>query len=464
MIHRLLVFGAGDLTRRYLLPAVASLVAEGTLDDGFRIDVVARSPQSTEEFHVQVATTFDQLGVDLPDGLLDRVRRVRGDVASVDDVRELVSDGEPVVAYLALPPSSFVEAIEAFAEAGLPEGSRVVVEKPFGTSLASARELNELLHRTVPEDAVFRIDHFLGMRTAHNIAALRFANRIFEPAWCADHIERVDIVWDETKALDGRATYYDGAGAARDMIQNHLLQLLSLVAMEPPRSLASDDLADAKAAVLQATRPADEQARACAIRGRYTAGEVHGKHVCSYVDEDGVDPERSTETFAQITFLIDTPRWRGVPFVLRSGKALAEERHDVVVHFRAVEDVTFDADEDLAPNLLRFTVRPDGVALALEMASKDEIFSFERMDVSHLLGEGSLTPYALLLRDIVRGGSVLSVRDDETEAAWAAIEPVLASWDDERVPLVDYPAGSDGPALADRCMAGQEVPDVVDAT
>ena len=293
----------------------------------------------------------------------------------------------------------------------------------------------------MPEDAVFRIDHFLGMRTAHNIAALRFANRVFEPAWCAEHIERVDIVWDETKALDGRATYYDGAGAARDMIQNHLLQLLSLVAMEPPRSLGSVDLGEAKVAVLRATRPADERARACSVRGRYTAGRVKGAAVPSYVDEGGVEPGRGTETFAQITFLVDTPRWQGVPFVLRSGKALAEERHDVVVHFRAVEGVRFDTDEDLAPNVLRFTVRPDGVAIGLEMASRDEIFSFEHMDVSHLLGEGELTPYALLLRDIVTGGSVLSVSDVEAEAAWGAIEPVLGRVGRRRRPAGRLPGG-----------------------
>ena len=459
MIDRLLVFGAGDLTRRYLLPAVASLTEEGTVGDQLRIAVVARSEQTTEAFRDQVVEAFGSLDRAVPDGFLDRIERIQGDVSSPEDVRELVADGTPVVAYLALPPPSFAPAIEAFARAGLPDGSRIVVEKPFGTSRESAHELNELLHRTVPEDAVFRIDHFLGMRTAHNVAALRFANRLFEPAWCAEHIERIDIVWDETKALDGRAKYYDGAGAARDMIQNHLLQLLSLVAMEPPASLSSEDLGDAKVAVLEATRPADARARSCSIRGRYTAGEVKGKAVPSYVDEDGVDPGLGTETFAQITFLVDTPRWRGVPFVLRSGKALAEERHDVVVTFRAVEGVRFDVTEDLAPNILRFTVRPDGMALALELASKDEIFSFEQMDVSHLLGEGELTPYALLLRDILDGGSVLSVRDDEVEAAWAAIEPVLSSWDDEHVPLVDYEAGSDGPALAERCFAAQNLPE-----
>jgi glucose-6-phosphate 1-dehydrogenase len=238
------------------------------------------------------------------------------------------------------------------------------------------------------------------------------------------------------------------------------MQLLSLIAMEPPASLSSEDLGDAKVAVLRATRPADERARSCSIRGRYTAGEVKGKDVASYVDEAGVDPDKGTETFAQITFLVDTPRWQGVPFVLRSGKALAEERHDVVVHFRPVDGVRFDVDEDLAPNVLRFTVRPDGVALGLEMASKDEIFSFEHMDVSHLLGEPELTPYALLLRDILSGGSVLSVRDDEAEAAWGAIEPVLAAWDADEVPLVDYPAGSDGPALAEACFEAQRVPEV----
>jgi glucose-6-phosphate 1-dehydrogenase len=233
----------------------------------------------------------------------------------------------PVVAYLALPPAAFAPAIQGLAAVGLPEGSRVVVEKPFGRSQAEAQALNQLLGRCFGEEATFRADHFLGLQTVQNLLGLRFANRVFEPVWNANHVERVEIVWDETVALEGRAGYYDHAGALRDVVQNHLLQLVCLTAMEPPARLDPDRLHDRKVELLRALKPPTPgQLAARTVRARYSAGRVDGVDVPAYVDESGVDPGRGTETFTEVTLEVDNQRWRGVPFRLRTGKALARRR------------------------------------------------------------------------------------------------------------------------------------------
>jgi glucose-6-phosphate 1-dehydrogenase len=271
----------------------------------------------------------------------------------------VVKGGEPVAAYLALPPSVFPGAVTALHRAGAAADSIVVLEKPFGEDLGEAIALNRLLSGLYPEQAIFRVDHFLAMTTVQNILGTRLANRIIEPIWNSAHISRVDIVWDETLALEGRAGYYDGVGALKDMLQNHLLQLLCLVAMEPPISLGDRDLRDRKVDVLRSIRPlgpAEAMRQTC--RARYTGGNIGKRAVPAYTEEDGVDADRGTETFAEMHLALDSWRWAGTIFRLRTGKALGRDRKEVAVHFRPVPHLPFEHRGRVHPNVLRFELEP----------------------------------------------------------------------------------------------------------
>jgi glucose-6-phosphate 1-dehydrogenase len=449
MIGRLVVVGLGDVTMRYLIPALAELAQAGELPDDFSFVGVARHDESTEWLRGQAAEALRD-GSDTDERcqqvVVDSMTYRRADATDAESLAAVVDDTGPSVVYLALPPEVFAESIEALIDAGLPEGSRLVVEKPFGTDAASAERLNELIHRRFDEADVFRVDHFLGTQTAHNIIAARFANRILEPVWSHADIAKVEVVWDETLALEGRAGYYDGTGAAKDMLQNHLLQLMCLVAMEPPDSLDHACVADRKVDVLRATRPWAQDPESCSVRARYTAGEVDGEEVPAYVDEEGVDPDAATETFAEITLAIDTPRWRDVPFTLRSGKALAADRHEIAIHLRPCEHLTFSPDSSDEANVLRLRVDPDELAICLRLSvsgGPDEVTSRELV---HGFPEAPLGPYALLVREALIGAADFSVRDDEAVESWRVIEPFLAAWADDRVPMLEYPAGSPGPA------------------
>jgi glucose-6-phosphate 1-dehydrogenase len=352
----------------------------------------------------------------------------------------------PLVAYLALPPAVFSPTIEALAAVGLPAGSRVVIEKPFGDNLAAARALNQLVHQEFPESAVFRIDHFLGKQTVQNLLGLRFANRVFEPIWNSYHIDQVEIIWDETLALEGRATYYDATGALKDMLQNHLLQLLCLVGMEPPRSLDERDFRDRKADLLRAVRRlTPEEVAAWTVRGRYSAGRIGQRAIPAYVEEDGVEPQRGTETFAQVMLLIDNWRWAGVPFTLRSGKALKNDRREIAIHFKSVPHLAFEHDASPRPNVLRLQLNPDRVSLGVNINGPGDPFTVERVELDVTLAPQTPPAYGRLLLDVLRGDPALFVRDDEAEEMWRIIEPILAGWAERRVPLLEYPAGSDGP-------------------
>jgi glucose-6-phosphate 1-dehydrogenase len=448
MIGRLVIIGLGDVTMRYLVPALAELADAGELPDDFSVVGVGRRDETTRWLREQAAEALGQRS-DADDRsrqrLLDAMTYRRADATDAESLAAVFDDAGPAVVYLALPPAVFSEAIGALADAGLPPGSRLVVEKPFGTGAVSAEQLNELIHQRFDEDDVFRVDHFLGKQTAHNIIAARFANRILEPVWSADHIAGVDVVWDETLALEGRAGYYDDTGAARDMLQNHLLQLMCLVAMEPPVSLVHSDIADRKVEVLRSTRPWADDLASCSVRARYTAGEADGHEVPAYVDEEGVDPDNSTETFAQIVLAIDTPRWRDVPFTLRSGKALQADCHEIAIRFRPCEHVAFSSDSSAEPNVLRLRVDPDQLAICLRLSVEggpDEVTSRELV---HGFPEAPLGPYALLMREALIGDAGYSVRDDEAVELWHVIEPFLEAWADDRIPLLEYPAGSSGP-------------------
>jgi len=345
----------------------------------------------------------------------------------------------------------FPAAVTAIGKADLPAGSRIALEKPFGEDLASAVALNRLLAKVVAdagEQAVFRVDHFLGLATVQNLLGLRLANRVFDAAWNSLHIERVEIVWDETLTLEGRG-YYDASGALRDLIQNHLLHVFCLVALESPPTLNERELRDRKLDILRSVRPptAAEMSRRTR-RGRYGAGRIGERSIPAYVDEEGVDPQRRTETFAEIVLEIASERWRGTPFVLRTAKAMARDRREVVVRFRPVRHLPFSAAAgDAAPNELRIGLAEPGyLTLRLTGNSAGPPLDLVPLELGAQLPPTALPEYGRVLRDILGGGSMLSVRGDEAEQAWRIVTPVLEAWAQDRVPLQEYAAGSDGPS------------------
>jgi glucose-6-phosphate 1-dehydrogenase len=347
--------------------------------------------------------------------------------------------------YFALPPAVTVTAGRALARVGVPERTRLVIEKPFGTDAASAASLNELLHGLVPEDHVHRVDHFLGMATVLNILGVRFANRVIEPLLSAEHVEAVEIVFDETLGLEGRAGFYDGTGALRDMIQSHLLQVLALVAMNPPTSLEPLELRDAKAQVLRATRVWADDPIGFSRRARYTAGSVGGRAFPSYVDESGVDANRETETLAEVIFAVDTWRWAGVPFRLRSGKAIGSPRQEVDVVFKQAAKIPGGLTGAPRVNRLRLGLGPRRMALDLNINGPGDPFTISPVTLGAEFEPGALLEYGEVLRGVLEDEKPLSVRDDMSVESWRIVEPVLASWNEGIVPLEDYAAGTTGP-------------------
>ncbi|MGV9344089.1 glucose-6-phosphate dehydrogenase [Streptomyces spiralis] len=450
MIDRLAVFGAtGDLTARYLLPALAALRAAGHLHDGFRFTGASREDWDADRYRTWVIEQLDRHGGFCP---ADARRAVaasahyrRADVTDPSDVAAVVAGDDPVAVYLALPPGLFPHVVTALHDAGLPLGSRIVLEKPFGEDLASARELNLLLTGLVPEQAVFRVDHFLAMTTVQNVLGSRLANRVLEPLWNSTHIAEVEIVWDETLALEGRAGYYDGVGALKDMVQNHLLQLLCLVAMEPPITLGERDLRDRKVDVLRSVRLlTDYDIAHRTRRARYLSGRIGDHTVPAYVDEEGVNPRRHTETFAEVELELDSWRWSGTTFRLRSGKALGQDRKEVAVRFRSVPHLPFGHEGAALPNVLRFGLEPEGMTLDMTgIGSRAQALT--PLSLTARMEPPALPAYGRLLLDVMRGDPALSIRGDEAEQAWRVLTPVLDAWERDLVPLQEYPAGSDGP-------------------
>jgi glucose-6-phosphate 1-dehydrogenase len=449
MIERLAILGAtGDLTMRYLLPALGVLLAQRLLPHSLSILAVGRDDLDTEQYRTLASDGLVRGGT-LAGAARDEILgRLRYRVADVTDREALAAALAPVTTptliYLALPPAVMAATVDALAGAGVGAASAIVVEKPVGADLASARDLNARLRRALPDARVFRIDHVLGMQMVQALLGLRFANRLVEAVWNREHVARCEIIWDETLALEGRAGYYDSIGALRDMVQNHLLQVLCLVAMEPPAAVAVGPLHDRKLEVLQAIAPyrSTEVAR-WTRRGRYTAGRIGDRAIPSYVDEPDVDPTRQTETFAEVTLFIATPRWEGVPFLLRSGKALAEDRIEVRLVFRPNESRLFGVTE---PNVLCLTMEPDAFALHLALSGGRELTALRPHRLDGSLPAPALPPYARLLLDVFAGDQTLFVSADEVEAAWRIIDPIVAGWRAGAVPLLDYPAGSVGPA------------------
>lgn len=456
MIRRLVLFGAsGDLAARKLLPALAQLIAAQRLPERFSLLGIARQDWDDARFRRHAGEALERHAADVPAEarrtLCERLAYRSVDLTDAAALRDaLAGEQDAVVLYLALPPALLEPVVGVLGDVDLHADTRIVCEKPFGTGLESARRLNRLLARRFGEDRIHRVDHFLLKQTLLNILGLRFGNRILEAGWSRENIERVEIVFDETLALEGRAGYYDHAGALRDMFQSHLLQLLCLVAMEPPLALDERDLRDRKVEVLRAVaRMTPEQVAARSVRARYGAGTLDGRELTAYAESEGVDPARGTETFAQVTFHVDNWRWAGVPFLLRSGKALARDRHAVSIHFRDVPHLAF-RDSVPCANVLRLTLGPDRIDLALNVNAPDEPFRLACASIGTELAAQPLPAYARVLLHVLEGDVSLSIRGDEAEEAWRIVAPVLEAWSAGRVPLGEYPPGADIPLDADR--------------
>lgn len=455
MISRLLLFGAtGDLAGRFLLPALARLSADGRMPDGLQVVGSARQDWDDGIFRSHAATRLQQHAGDVPTEVRDAlVRRLRYQAVDPREPSTVVAavrafdgggdatDRPAVAVYLALPPALFPAVLGALSGADLPAGSRVAVEKPFGSDLPSAVALNELLARVTGgvEEAAFRVDHFLGMPNVQTLLDRHAPGRSLSPVWNSAALARVDVLWEETLGLEGRADFYDRTGAVRDVVQNHMLQVLTLVAMELPAGHTQGELHAAKLDLLRSVRvlsAAEVPFRT--RRARYTAGTLSGtgatggRGVPRYTDEDGVDPARGTETHAELLLELDTPRWTGTRFVLRTGKALGTPRKGVALHFRTAAPACHPRDAE----------RVAADRLWIELDAPEE---GRQPGVLQVASPGERTAYGLVLTDLLSGGSRLSVSGEEAEQAWRIVDPVLQAWAEGGVPLLEYPAGTAGP-------------------
>jgi glucose-6-phosphate 1-dehydrogenase len=445
----LIVLGAsGDLTSRLLMPALGQLLTREP-ERSIRLVGAGMDDWDDEKWRSVVRASFatvDAAGTAV-DAVLASATYRTADITDAADLESLLALAQGGAAlYFAVPPAVAAKACVALAAVTLPDGLVLALEKPFGTDEASAHELNAHLAKIVPEDQVYRIDHFLGRSTVLNVLGVRFTNRVFEPVWSADHVESVVIRYDEALGLEGRAGYYDRAGALVDMIQSHLLQVLAVVAMDPPSTLDAVDVRDAKAMVLRATSVWNDDPVASSRRARYTAGTVGDRSFPAYADEEGVDASLETETLAEMTVGIATARWEGVPFTLRSGKALGDRRSEIVITFKPVTHLPTGFDGSSEPTVLRLTLGPDKMALEINVNGPGDPFHLDRAALEAEFGEGELLAYAEVLQGILDGDPTLSVRGDTAERCWHIVQPVLDAWHSGAVPLDEYPAGTPGPA------------------
>ena len=470
----LVVFGgAGDLALRKLLPAMYQRERDGRLAADGRIVAVARSAMSDEDYRrkadaaLKAHVPADTLDPTVAAAFLKRLHYVACDATDSSDIKkltpQLAANSRTRAFYLATAPDLFGPICRALGASGLAiPGSRVVLEKPLGHDLASSRAVNDAVGTVFSEDRVFRIDHYLGKETVQNLMALRFANRMFERLWHAGEIDHVQITVAEALGVEGRGAYYDRSGALRDIVQNHLLQLLCLVAMEPPARLDADAVRDEKVKVLKSLRPLAGTAVARdTVRGQYAAGAVAGKAVPAYAAEIGPGISSSrTETFVALRMDVDNWRWAGVPFYLRTGKRMAERRSEIVVEFRAVPHQIFPPDAgEIASNRLVIRLQPDeGIHLALNTKTPTPgKLRLQRAALNLSFAETFKTrhpdAYERLLTDVLRGNQTLFMRRDEVEWAWRWIEPILDAWSQSGDAPKPYQSGSWGPAAATALMA-----------
>ncbi len=479
----LVIFGAtGDLAHRKLLPALYNLAHEGALPERFEMIGVARRGQEDEDFQEMARDSIARFSRRRPDekvldGLLGEMRYVPGAFDDDEVYRELdralrefdERAGEPLnrVFYLSTAPQFFPVIAGKLGAAGLAQceraDTRIVIEKPFGYDLASATKLNAEVLDVFDESQVFRIDHYLGKETVQNLMALRFANALFEPVWNRNFIDHVEITAAEDIGIGSRAGYYEGAGALRDLVQNHMMQLLALLTMEPPTSFDADRVRDEKLKVLEAVVPPDaSDVASMAVRAQYGPGTVGGKRVPGYHDEDGVAPDSRTETYAALRLHVSNWRWADVPFYLRTGKQLARKITEIVVTLKPVPHLAFQSigSVGVQPNQIILTVQPDeGVSVSLGAKIPGAQMRIRPVNMEFRYGTAFMSEspeaYERLILDAMRGEATLFTRGDEIEALWGIIDPVLTAWhEDTETPIPQYPAGSAGPPEADALLEG----------
>ena len=450
-IKTMVLLGAsGDLSGRLLLPALGELLDEETDLRDLVLIGAGSEDWDAKTWQDRLRTSFGSSNVSpkTMDAVLETTQYVKADVTDAEDLTRLLDAGpSPAALYFALPPAVTIAACTQLQQVSLPAGTTFVLEKPFGTDTASAVELNRLLAELVPEDQVHRVDHFLGRATVLNLIGVRFANRLFEPIWNADHIERIDIVFDEQLTLENRARYYDRAGALMDMIQSHLLQILAILTMEPIASLDEVDYRNAKATVLRACHLWTDDPATSGRRARYTTGTIEGREVPDYTAEPGVDPNRNTETLAELTVKIDNQRWAGVPFRLRSGKALRDRRKEALITFKNVQHLPSGLSGQPVADRLRLSMGPDKMALEMNVNGPDDPFELDRASLETDLLAGRLPAYGEVLAGVLSGDPLLSVRGDTAEECWRIVDPVLQAWRANKTAMDSYAAGSTGPAI-----------------
>ena len=474
--------GGGDLAHRKLLPALYNLHVDGLLPPRVAIVGIGRNPMTDDEYRAFAkdgVTRFSRSQID--DHVWDTFAASLFFIqASIEDEHGFAPIGARLdiveherglagnrIYYLAVPPTLFAPTVKQLdrarfinRESGRPF-ARLIVEKPIGRDLKSAREINDALAAVFDERQTFRIDHYLGKETVQNILVLRFANSIFEPLFNQKHVDHVQITVAEEEGVGTRAGYYEQAGALRDMVQNHMLQLLSLVAMEPPHSLDADVVRDEKLEVLQSLRPIDgDTVRTDVVRGQYAAGYNAGEPVVGYLQEKGVGAESRTETFVALKLFIDNWRWAGVPFFLRTGKRLPKRASEISVHLKDVPPILFNANPSgrLDPNVLSIRLQPDeGFSLGISSkipGPRVRVYPV-KMDFHYgsTFGASSPEAYERLLLDVMAGDPTLFMRRDAVEAAWRWIMPILDQWEgDEGARSATYPAGEWGPPAADQLI------------
>lgn len=482
----LTIFGAsGDLTKRKLIPALYNLALERRLPERLAVVGYARSEMSHEEFRQKMREAVSEFS---RTGLKDEsvwqqfaanLYYVAGSYDGLEGYQRLKEfiDGfdrgsrvQPVrVFYLAMPPDLYGPVIQQIAAVGLAsresEGeprTRVIIEKPFGTDLETARELNRKVHEVLDEKQIYRIDHYLGKETVQNIMVFRFANAVFEPIWNRRYVDHVQITAAETVGVENRGGYYDKSGVVRDMFQNHLLQLLCLTAMEPPVAFGAEATRDEKGKLLRSVRPVtSDNVDEIAVRGQYGPGKIGGKEVVRYRQEPGVAKDSPTPTYAAIKFYVDNWRWEGVPFYLRSGKHLAKRVTELAIQFKRPPLLLFRscaAVDDVSPNVLVMRIQPDeGVSLTFEVKppGPDICVSPLSLDFKYEQAFGNSSPeaYETLLEDCIEGDSTLYTRHDWVEEAWALVDPILKSWEQHKpTNFSNYEAGSWGPKEADEFL------------
>ena len=476
----LVIFGAtGDLARRKLLPALYNLAHEGALPERFNLVGVSRKEKERDDYRAECEEAIRSFSRRTPDedvlaGLLEHVKYVPGTFDDERVYRELAfvlerfdeRAGEPLnrAFYLSTAPSFFPVIVEALGAQGLDRRAgaevRTIIEKPFGTSLAEAVELNRRVLDVFEESQVFRIDHYLGKETVQNMLAFRFANGMFEPLWNRNYIDNIQITAAEDIGIGSRAGYYDNSGALRDLIQNHMLQLLCHVAMEPPVNFTAEEVRNEKVKVLQAIHaPTAADVPQMAVRAQYGPGHAGGEDVPGYLEEEGVREGSITETFAALRLEVDNWRWAGVPFYLRAGKRLARKITEIAITLKPVPHLAFSAEGSLGirPNQLVLTLQPnEGVSLQLGAKIPGTRMIIRPVNMEFLYGTSFLSQspeaYERLIMDAMRGDPTLFTRNDEVEAQWEICDPIVKYWSpahpDTPGPLPQYEAGSHGPAEA----------------